>query len=873
MTTNQLPNTADQARRLFHARDWPAFFATLDALLAIDDTDIRWALGMLDAALRDAGADELDAALRGQWQARGETLRAGLGELGSEAPWLHRWQEADTANRQAWLDYERADGPEALRRALDLADRSQAFFPHNPAMQDTRVRLLLALGRQQDAWEVVRQVEAIVPGWPDFADLRADPAWQRWCAAQGGPPELPAGLATADEVFPDLPGLADEAPGSPTWRCALRAARVGPDEQRRARNAALLAVLLDGLGDTEAVLATASVAVDLSAGTWPGRAMIRPSTLNKLRHHALLMASCLTPADGRRARAAIGQHLFVDADYRPLDTGGLQAVLDRLATKLGIAALHADQLGGKPVLARAEPPFEVPRMPPPDASCDLGGGVRMEVEQDAAGDLRAAWWSVAGRPRGWRLEARRGGARMWCPDGAAHQETHDGRAVHTDTLWGEAGAPDETPLAGWLAACAGRILDEAMAHALEAAEQAREQGRAAEAAEIAAALAGVLRRAGRRKLATALRARFDPGAASPASAWRRGPALALERSGVRPIALADGGVLVTGGQLGDSFLGNTRPCGAVERWDPDTGRWCELPPLLRARMNHTATALLDGSVLVAGGVGPVTAGVRTLTPTSCERWSPQTGRCEPVAALAHPRSFHSAVRLADGRVLVLGGGPVVPRGDKPLLWSTELYDPDADAWSTGPELPQRSDVDAALLLDDGRLLVIGSRGPLAHIWRPGDPTFLPEPTLAGRAWQGACRLDGGSVLLWTVTVRQRWLDFARWTPATGELIWLDEPLPAVKRADGLRVLPVDDGGAVVLRLGSDYRATSLRLVAGTWHWQGLAPPRGHGRPLKLEFCRLADGRWFGLDGSGVIAGPVFEPPPTGEAEALADRRG
>jgi len=65
-----------------------------------------------------------------------------------------------------------------------------------------------------------------------------------------------------------------------------------------------------------------------------------------------------------------------------------------------------------------------------------------------------------------------------------------------------------------------------------------------------------------------------------------------------------------------------------------------------ARRTATATRLANGRVLVVGGAEVSTA----------ELYDPPTGTWLPAGALSEPAGLLVAVRLADGRVLVAGGG-------------------------------------------------------------------------------------------------------------------------------------------------------------------------------------------------------------------------
>jgi N-acetylneuraminic acid mutarotase len=80
--------------------------------------------------------------------------------------------------------------------------------------------------------------------------------------------------------------------------------------------------------------------------------------------------------------------------------------------------------------------------------------------------------------------------------------------------------------------------------------------------------------------------------------------------------------------------------------------WTATGSLRSARAGHTATALLNGRVLVAGGVG---AGRGCLD--SAETYDPVSGQWNATGAMNSPRCYHAATLLDDnsGRVMVTGG--------------------------------------------------------------------------------------------------------------------------------------------------------------------------------------------------------------------------
>jgi len=178
--------------------------------------------------------------------------------------------------------------------------------------------------------------------------------------------------------------------------------------------------------------------------------------------------------------------------------------------------------------------------------------------------------------------------------------------------------------------------------------------------------------------------------------------MSLARMAHTATALPDGRVLVAGG-----FTGEERAVLSAEAYDPVMGRFSRLPRLNTPRHSHTATLLPSGKVLLVGGYG---AGTTTLA--SAELFDPVSGTFTPTEPMLEARAGHIAVPLADGKVLIAGGvGP-----EWRFLSSAELYDPRTGRFSrTGPMTVARESHTAVRLLDGRVLIAGGHRGRRAGV--------------------------------------------------------------------------------------------------------------------------------------------------------------
>jgi hypothetical protein len=124
--------------------------------------------------------------------------------------------------------------------------------------------------------------------------------------------------------------------------------------------------------------------------------------------------------------------------------------------------------------------------------------------------------------------------------------------------------------------------------------------------------------------------------------------------------LNDGRVLVIAGA---TRSGSPGPDDRAETFDPRTNNWQRAAPHVDIEGSHAATILPDDRVLVPGNTDPSIATCQDILETTAalitDRWEPQ------------------AVRLFDGRVLLLGGRLLT---EERVINSVEIYDPANDTW-------------------------------------------------------------------------------------------------------------------------------------------------------------------------------------------------
>lgn len=144
-------------------------------------------------------------------------------------------------------------------------------------------------------------------------------------------------------------------------------------------------------------------------------------------------------------------------------------------------------------------------------------------------------------------------------------------------------------------------------------------------------------------------------------------------------------------------LGATRLAGAGEAPADPGGT------LVHPRYYHSATRLADGRVMLAGGIADSTF---TVT-AACEIYNPATNTWTATGNLNTGRYQHQSVLLPEGRVLAMGGQVFGAN----TVNSVEIYNPPTGTWSAGMNMITARTAFDAVLLPNGKVLVAGGAVP------------------------------------------------------------------------------------------------------------------------------------------------------------------
>ncbi len=164
----------------------------------------------------------------------------------------------------------------------------------------------------------------------------------------------------------------------------------------------------------------------------------------------------------------------------------------------------------------------------------------------------------------------------------------------------------------------------------------------------------------------------------------------------------------------------------------------------QARWYYASSVLSDGRVLVTGGNTDANGNNQTA---STEIYDPVADTWTTKASMSTARQAHQQVTFTDSngnsKVMVIGGS----KAGTGILSSTEIYNPSANTWSAGPSLSYARNQFAAVLMYDGRILVVGGDSTSTHseVYNPATNSWTTYTTpYTAYNWTPAVVLGGGA---------------------------------------------------------------------------------------------------------------------------------
>ncbi|HET6201324.1 MAG TPA: kelch repeat-containing protein [Planctomycetota bacterium] len=297
--------------------------------------------------------------------------------------------------------------------------------------------------------------------------------------------------------------------------------------------------------------------------------------------------------------------------------------------------------------------------------------------------------------------------------------------------------------------------------------------------------------------------------------------MTIERAFHTANLLNNGLVLLAGGATGGGS-----PTASAELYDPATNTFAATGPMGNARAGHTATLLPNGNVLVTGGVSVLDSAnlLNTIASTqnTTEIYNPSTGLWTPGPNMSSRRVGHTATRMNNGQVLIVGGVTVTFIFTLPIpsfSGTAQRYDSGTGSFVGTASLPagQERALHGASLLNSGEVLVAGGlNGDLitqtfvvlasAYRYNPVTNAWASAGSMADARTQHAqVVMPGGDVVVLggaqgTLTAPVPIASIEIWNPGSG--LWTSGGALSVARASLVSALTPDDKHVLAIS-GSD----------------------------------------------------------------------
>jgi subtilisin family serine protease len=163
--------------------------------------------------------------------------------------------------------------------------------------------------------------------------------------------------------------------------------------------------------------------------------------------------------------------------------------------------------------------------------------------------------------------------------------------------------------------------------------------------------------------------------------------------------LSDGKVLICGGKTGKLL----DPLKSAEVFDPATNAFTSTGNMAEVRYGLTASLLPNGNVIITGGGYYNRSLQKFIYSNTSELYNPQTGMFASGPSMSEARLNHTATSLADGKVVIIGG----ESDSTSSLTSVEIFSPESNTFSSAPRIGNGRKGHATVLLNGGKLLITG----------------------------------------------------------------------------------------------------------------------------------------------------------------------
>jgi len=295
-------------------------------------------------------------------------------------------------------------------------------------------------------------------------------------------------------------------------------------------------------------------------------------------------------------------------------------------------------------------------------------------------------------------------------------------------------------------------------------------------------------------------------------------------------------------------------------------QWATTATMTLPRIQHQATLLDDGRVLVTGGSTYVNAPAYSAS----EIYDETKGTFTAGPNMAVPRTGHTATLLLDGKVLVAGGYRNDP-AQYTYLSSVELFDPATNTFSAGPALPAVRGDHAAVRTKSGRVALVGGRSanatlynngveynPATKLWR----TSISGSMQAARYWPAATLLSDTTVMVGGGQVAVGYSNLVDvFSPEYSMAAFWSNGKPMSQQRVGFELATTAAGDVLAVGGGNLPAAEIFRKATMTWEAAG-APSTIHGRSTSTV---LDDGRILVVGGG--TAADVYDPLAAGPTTA------